>query len=1128
MGYDMVASQGNGGEVRANVPDMIVGLGWAGKQVVYDFMETEWILEEGIEPRQDDRTPNFEGYVIDTASDERSDDRVRVQNINDRIEALANDLDRNTQTLDTELTYINPLEGIDERYTSRTGLTAAVTVRDIAEGAGLRAWWLENNDEMLVGDSYEEGVIRRRALSKALFHASNTGNNPLNPVLNTTADDVYMIVGLGGGTGSGMFLDIAERINDNVSSVHLFAVIPGKNEATELRANAHASLSEIEYLARTGQSPFKNVVLLPFGPANDPNEFDQAAAQAIMAHRNLASNQEDRLDVTSDVGAPKYAPFTVAVPQTARFAVNDAETAKGQIDEFLEAKTEPLEAEHALYDALESFVLEEFDEAVADSLRQAMEGRPVVSDRFSLSKAQASQLRARFDRLQEILAEDIFDELGYESAPKWRETLDQLVGQQLDAVDDDATVERDEAVVTSAGQPAEGLEPVDERYPREEKDQALERFVRDELRAITRRANLYRTLSLVDNDDLAEGIEGTMDPALNVELYGLQESDGELAEEIDRLETDVALAETFESEVIEEELREMKTGWENEVRSSLEAMAEIDENRDELATLLNDLEQSITTAVNAIDGADASAQLETEVFEFDEFGRLNRTLREIGEEPVDETAINTSIGGLRMAKQASLKAEEQAGSGLLSTLLPGFGGDAEAERRTFEEVIDQVDGDLFEFERSFDSNFYCAFKRGGEYVAIADDLDDRRADHLNDVVDAFERRLRNPRLDRAWFRDELGDEWQGSLPDVSWPGETGGHVATLRNRLEGSLAGTTADDLLDELTSAGTARGEEPGPVHTGLRAALVTPVSDLIDDLEADLADVQDRQRRIQRLKEIMNEEGREFADVGTGPKRPRLTFERTTSERQYISTISSGDQETLLGREDLVGAELHADEAGLIAHRLTNFAENVARLDGRLPLESGTIEADNSYLDDGETIDITSTYDGHRIVPLFMGRAFADRTVDDYGVGEKIESTLRSGVYAQGGENGYKANVCPFGGAWDTSLVTFVGGVFLDNLSPVRGSTSGYQSVYMNQRDTLSEDVKIRHTHGLDGRDRSMVDADGYGAYLYRDGLVNLNDPAELNDFVDATEDDRIGIIEGQTTIREFESTVDLGGPD
>jgi hypothetical protein len=1107
---------------------MIVGLGWAGKQVVYDFMETEWILREGIEPRQDDRTPNFEGYVIDTASDEQSNDQVRVENINERIKTLANELDRDTQTLDTELTYINPLDGIDERYTSRTGLTAAVTVRDIAEGAGLQAWWLENNDEMLVGDSYEEGVIRRRALSKALFHASNTGNNPLDPVLNTTADDVYMVVGLGGGTGSGMFLDIASQINDNVSTVHLFAVIPGKNEPTEHRANAHAALSEIEYLARTGQSPFKNVVLLPFGPVNDEREFDQASAQAIMAHRNLASNQEDRLDVTSDVGAPKYAPFTVAVPQTARFAVNDAETAKQQIDAFLEEKREPHETEHALYDALEAFILEEFEDEVADNLRQAREGQPVVSEQFSLSKAQASQLRARFDRLQEILEEDIFDELGYESALKWRDTLDQLVEQQLDAIEDDATVERDEAVVTSAAQPAEGLDPVDERYPREEKDQALEQFVRDELTAITRRANLYRTVSLVDNDDLVEGIKGTMDPALNVELFGLKESDTELAEELNRLETHLDLLRTFETEVIAEELNEMKTGWRNAARSSIEAIVEIDQNKDELATLLNDLERSITTAVNAIDGADASAQLDTEVFDFDRFGELNRKLREIGEEPVDETAINTSIGGLRMAKQASLRAEEQAGSGWLSMLLPWFSDGTETERQTFEEVIGQVDDDLFEFERSFDSNFYCAFKKSGEYTQIAADLDERREEHVDEVVEAFQQRLRNPRLDRAWFRDELGDEWEGSIPDITWPGEASGHAATLQNRLNGSLAGTTADDLLNELTRSGEGRGTDPGPVHRGLQTAIRAPVRDLRDRFKEERTEVRAKQQRIKRLKDITNDEGQAFAEVGTGPKRPNLTFERTTSERKYISTISSGDQETLLGREDLVEAELHQDERGLIAHRLTNFAENVARLDGRLPLESGTIEADNSYLAEDETIDITSTYDGHRIVPLFMGRAFADRPVDEYGVAADVEQTLRSGVYAQGGENGYKANVCPFGGPWDTSLVTFISGIFLDNLAPVRGSTAGYKSEYMTQRETLSEDIKVRHTHGLDGRDRTMVNAPNHGAYLYRNRLINLNDPAELNEFVDATEDDRLDIIKDYTTVDAFESTVDLGRPE
>jgi hypothetical protein len=741
---------GEGGTdaTRAEVPDILIGLGNAGKQVIYEFMETEWILEEGLEVRDDPGRPDFQGYVIDTDRDEQgSEDAVRVKEINDRIDAVAERVEGDERTQETELTYINPLDSIESKYTDKSGLISRATVLDIA--SGLRAWWLEDSDEMLV-DDYSEGVLRRRALSKALFHASNTGENPLNPILNAQGNVAYMAVGLGGGTGSGMFLDVAKELRDRVDSLYLLGVVPAAGEPEQRRANAHAALSEIEYLSRTGEDngPFDNVVLMPFGALDDrgsnteTNEFDGAAANVIMSHLSFDSNDEKLLSPQYDL--PDYAPFTVAVPQTLRYNIGSAEKAKEQIDDFLGEKAEVLEAEHELYDALGTYVVENLDGDVADKFERARDGTPVDDDQFSLSSSDAADLRARFDRLCEILDEDIFDALDYRAAADWRDQIDQGLDE---AYDDEVGVEQDELVVVNAPLQGENLPDPASRYPREDKDQALDRFVRKELQAIRSRANLYRTISLVDDDAIVEGVENAMDPGANVKPSGLRRRIGTLKTRQSAVSSNADTVATFRSTLESEELiGERADAWATEVRPALESLVAIERDGDKLTQLLATLEEEVGEAVAEIEARDRSRQLRKanrdEIFSFDRFDELNDGLAEIGES-VDGDDINRSIDALREARRIRLEAQENRG-GLRWTLsnlpvLSGLIDDGSEQRRIqFEEAIDQVDEELFEFEDDFEKRFYCGFTAADEFRSKGELVEQKRAQRSDDVGGALE------------------------------------------------------------------------------------------------------------------------------------------------------------------------------------------------------------------------------------------------------------------------------------------------------------------------------------------------------------------------------------------------------
>lgn len=1143
-------SQSEGIDV--HFPDMVVGIGNAGKQVVYEFMDPDlkksrWIHEKAMSP---DRRDDIDAYVIDTDEDARSSDEKRVGDINDRLRSLAtDDLGRNSTTVDPEpLEYIHQLDGLsqDFRNTDASPLTQAP---NLATLSGFRAWWLEDSEDMLV-DDYTEGVLRRRALSKALFYASNSspGQNPLNPVLNPSVSNVYMVVGLGGGTGSGMFFDIAEEIKDNVENVYLFGVIPDTEEEKVILANAHASLSELDYRSRVGNLPFTNVVLLPFGgqenhkDERENEEFDRAAVNAIMAHKNFDGNNERFFNPgkgSDDV--PPYAPFTVAVPRTLQYSTGEAQETKEQVDGFIEDRIDALEEEHDLYDALEDYIAAEFDdEEPAEALDRAKRkgGQSVNTDAFSLTDPQAGTLRLRFDDLLDLLDEQIFDTLDYEPAEEWTDLLDDRIEQAEQGKD--STTKQNEAVVTEATRATETRDSPEEVAPQDESHQNLEAYVQTELRAIRRRANLLCTVSLVGDDDLRQGIKSALNDDQTTVPQDIIDEEGRLAGIKDGLTDNVSTAEKITQKLEGKTLDEQKEAWKNDVRADLEQLIDI-EGEDELTTLLGDLDDEIENAVGTIDRATRSRKLESEVsdvFKFDSFDTLNEKLGEADQDDIDNDSITRSIDALREAKLTKLEDQEGDGGILQSIWNALFSGDESDAEDMFDEFIDQVDDDMFDFEDEYDEPFYCTYEH--KFKTRTDDLDAATQECIDDIVSAFEERLHDPPVDRDSFLDLAGDEWTGEFEDwngdlawidglpetLQWPGDTDGSADTLRSELQTLVRDREhpdSDDLLNELTATeapatdlGSGSG---GCIHRGFYASIVAPVDCLIDDLDDEIDRVDDTLARYAELKPIIEDEGGAFARTET-PDKPDLDFESPVEQRQYIDTMDPDDSSRLLAHDSLVDARLHDDLEEVICDKFEGFADQVVNLDGRLPLVDGSPAVNSDVQTDGSDTD---TLYHHMIQTVFMGQAFnAGKIAQDYGADE-VEERLRT-ISADDGDDGYLLNTYAHGHPWEMSLVTFVGGIFLDNLQPV--AQSGYHSKYHALSEDGLEATMARHAHGLDGNDRSMLDPNdtNRGAYVRRTSLVDLKDPDERTAFVDKTDEERLEFIADEhADIQDFESTFD-----
>lgn len=231
-------------------------------------------------------------------------------------------------------------------------------------------------------------------MGKALFHAADA-NGGLDELFATLdgADEIVVVTGLGGGTGSGVAPDLARAL-DRHARVSLLGLLPTDEDDGAGTANAHATLSELEYCWLTDQSPFDDVVL-PSPPVTEPG-LRQAAVHALVGWVNVTQPQ---FRPSTASGPPDHAPFTVAVPAVSRLVVPGLEEAQDRLDATLEKRREPLDVELTLYDELEALLPHLFD---------AFETRLDAPERLL---DEADHVGAVFDALDDAVVARLADRL---------------------------------------------------------------------------------------------------------------------------------------------------------------------------------------------------------------------------------------------------------------------------------------------------------------------------------------------------------------------------------------------------------------------------------------------------------------------------------------------------------------------------------------------------------------------------------------------------------------------------------------------------------------------------------------------------------------------------------------------
>jgi len=404
----------------------LIGIGGAGKELVFRVLEQKWILDHYLGPNSDMR--NLKVYTIDTAKGEHSADletKKKIQNsINEKLQ-------EEYSTIGGTIQIENPICLTKFVNVNRPSDLTKKEVREAVKKTQANVWWLEDPECGLEGwfrklvkidpnldQEFTGGSYRRRGIAKAVFYKALSETNPLN--FNVSGSQVAVVVGLGGGTGSGLFFDVANELKDRgASGVTLFAVLPTIMEGEIEKSNAYVALSELEFAKLTDESPFNHVILLPFEPtryssggkSRAVDEFDSTFPYTLTSfYHALVSNVR--------INIKKYAGFILADGCIIRYDIENIVKIRNQVRDAIKKLEESTIEEKKFRQILDERLIK------IEDIVGSEETNPTLKD--------YQYLNSRLEEI-ELWNSDAFGVLGYETV---KEILDEINYQKSEGAID--------------------------------------------------------------------------------------------------------------------------------------------------------------------------------------------------------------------------------------------------------------------------------------------------------------------------------------------------------------------------------------------------------------------------------------------------------------------------------------------------------------------------------------------------------------------------------------------------------------------------------------------------------------------------------------------------------------------
>ena len=356
---------------KVRLPDglVLIGAGGAGKEIVFKTLEQEWFVNHYLESGK-----TLDVYVIDTATGELDGDRKRTQKIEEEIKRIRGE----SRGVGNVSIRVICLTGEEVTVFKPSDLTRE-PVRNAVKRQYADIWWLEDPEKDIhfdvlkeidanIEEDFRGGTHRRRAISKAVLYKA-ISERDIFDFLKVVNRNVAIIVGLGGGTGSGMFFDIAERIKSQALDVTLFAILPTISEHPPEKFNAYNALSELEYARLNNLLPFNYTILSSLQPTKydgttitrDVEQFDQVFAYLLASFYHARAHDAHIEDTMG-----KYSSFIMGSGCIIKYDVERLLRLKRKVEEGINKLEEVIRSEEELKNLIRGFDWDGEGEATRD------------------------------------------------------------------------------------------------------------------------------------------------------------------------------------------------------------------------------------------------------------------------------------------------------------------------------------------------------------------------------------------------------------------------------------------------------------------------------------------------------------------------------------------------------------------------------------------------------------------------------------------------------------------------------------------------------------------------------------------------------------------------------------------
>ncbi|NJD78588.1 MAG: hypothetical protein FIB08_16090 [Candidatus Methanoperedens sp.] len=649
-------------------PKYIFAIGGAGKDLIYTTLEKEWILREIIKPKFTATTVDVR--IIDTAIDEENNDLERIQKINKSIDKIGEEYRSDPNTANKNVGRINiSYSLLTKEMTLQSPYDLIGIEQNVKKATGASIWWI--NDPQLGDDWYKKiinrenfkelnfskGVYRKRAIGKAIYYkALSQGLFDID--LPQTAQ-VDFIVGLGGGTGSGMAFDLATKLKtiQPTADITLFGILSTLDESADEKANNFAMISELEHSYLNRDTPFKNVVLIPMEVTRYPGrekasdeherllrEFDETIPYIFVAWYNNPGQL-----FFSDL--PEYAPFIIATSQIVRYNVESIKKLKDKVIESLQDKDISLKNEDELYNNIKKFI------AYVSTLQAEPEGRKI-----GLPDEDKSFIRERLSRLNLVLEPDeksvsaanFFKELDYNSIIHLKKAVDDgIKGTESDDIEKQITSIKSETDTIS----------IEDKSFRDDVDSTLYKILRKDIEII----EMMKDVLNLANNFPADIVRDTLKVIIKADEYRLGRQLNKIRDETDGLNGKKrSLDGTIKS--IEDEIKNYKDKVENELdknrrlwqQNEIKNIASLDLLDDNISSLSNDfahLKDNLIEFANNINSRNSIRDIDNEPTRNIESitDRIFQKLDNVGLYFEDKNIILRSLTNAKELKKAQIE-----------------------------------------------------------------------------------------------------------------------------------------------------------------------------------------------------------------------------------------------------------------------------------------------------------------------------------------------------------------------------------------------------------------------------------------------------------------------------------------